>query len=391
MRICLVHQYYKTPQTGGAIRSYYIAKYLADKGHDVTVVTARNNKAYSFDSIDGYEVHYLPIYYSNHLSFLSRIHAFLLFVWSANRLIKKLPRFDLNYVITTPLSTGLIALKSQRRYNTPYIFEVGDLWPEAPIQLGVIKNPILKWLIIRLESKLYSQAKSIVALSPDIKKNILTKVSGKSVDVITNLADLNYFQPGPKEEILQDRFNVKGKFVIAYIGTIGIANHLEYLVDLAREMLNEERLQFIVMGSGARHDAIQNLAKKENLKNISFLSSGDKENVRELMNVVDAIYVSFLKVPILSSGSPNKFFDGLAAGKLIIINFKGWIKNLIEEHQCGFYHNPERPKEFMDLILPYLKDRHKLLTSQEQAKLLANRFSLENQLPKLDQIVNLED
>jgi UDP-N-acetylglucosamine:LPS N-acetylglucosamine transferase len=390
MRICLVHQYYKTPLSGGAIRSYHIAKYLTEKGHDVTVITARNNSAYSIDTVDGYEVHYLPIYYSNHLSFLSRIHAFLLFVWSANGLIKKLPRFDLNYVITTPLSTGLIALKSKRRYNTPYVFEVGDLWPDAPIQLGVIKNPILKWLTIRFEKKLYNQAESIVALSPDIKENILTKVYGKKVTVITNLADINYFEGDAKQESLEERYNVKGKFVIAYIGTIGMANHLEYLIEVASALENDDRFYFIVMGSGARQVAVENVAKNKNLTNILFLPQCSKEGVHELMNIVDAIYVSFLNVPILSTGSPNKFFDGLAAGKLIIINFKGWIKSLVDKHQCGVYHDPEHPEMFLNLIRPYLDDNKKLLYVQENARLLAQQFSLETQLPRLDKVIEAE-
>ena len=68
MRICLIHQYYKTPETGGAIRSYYIAKHLQEQGHDVTVITARNNKAYTIENDLGFEVHSLPIYYENHLS-----------------------------------------------------------------------------------------------------------------------------------------------------------------------------------------------------------------------------------------------------------------------------------------------------------------------------------
>ncbi|HNP19249.1 MAG TPA: glycosyltransferase family 4 protein [Fulvivirga sp.] len=384
MRICLVHQYYKTPQSGGAIRSYYIAKYLTEKGHEVTVITARNNKAYSVDKEDGYEVHNLPIYYSNHLSFLSRIHAFLLFVWSTNRLMKKLPRFDLNYVISTPLSTGLIALKSKKRTKTPYIFEVGDLWPDAPIQLGVIKNPLFKWLTYRFEKKVYRHAQSVVALSPDIKENILAKVPKQKVGVITNLADLKYFNPGKSLKPIE-----KEKFVIAYLGSMGMANHLEYLVDVAKALSSDTRLQFIIMGEGARHEAIEKKISQEKVNNIQFLPQRDKKGVLELMNEVDAIYVSFLKAPILSSGSPNKFFDGLAAGKLIIINFKGWIKTLIEKHECGFYHDPTQPKDFFELVKPYIERKEKLAEAQQNARILAEQFTPEVQLSQLDEIITL--
>ena len=144
MRILIIHQYYKTPKTGGAIRSYHIARYLASQGHQIEIITAYNDSGY-FKEVDGnVTVHHLPIYYSNHLSFWSRIKAFVKYVWLSCRFLKKIERPDLNYVISTPLTTGMIALYAKWRYKIPYVFEVGDLWPAAPIQLGVIKNGLIK-------------------------------------------------------------------------------------------------------------------------------------------------------------------------------------------------------------------------------------------------------
>lgn len=387
MRICLVHQYFKTPKTGGAIRSYYIARHLANEGHEVIVVTARNNEAYSIEQIDGYEVHYLPVYYENHLGFLSRIHAFFLFVWKANRLMKSLGQIDLNYVITTPLTTGLIALKSKGRYNTPYIFEVGDLWPEAPIQLGILKNYFLKRLAFYFEHKCYRNAKHIIALSPDIKAYISKIIAPDKISVITNFADRSIFKLSSKVNINEAKEPPTKDFVIAYLGTLGVANHLEYLLNIAQAS-SSLPIKFIIAGGGAQFDRIKQLADQVKLHNIAFYRHRSKEQLQELVNLADAIYISFKDVPILSTGSPNKFFDGLAAGKLIITNFKGWIYDLINHHHCGFYHHPDDQESFIQQIMPYINDPKLLIKAQKQSYALSEQFTPTTQLAKLESIIN---
>ncbi len=388
MNICLIHQYFKTPETGGAIRSYYLASHLVKLGHTVTVITARNNRAYTIDKINGFDVHNLPVYYENHLNFWSRIHAFFLFVWKTNRLLKKLPKADLNYVITTPLTTGFIALKALKGYKTPYIFEVGDLWPEAPIQLGVIQNSyVIKWLR-NFESKIYRHAQSMVALSPDIKDYIQKIVPDKKITVITNFADLDFF--GERKGTINSPLasDLKDKFVITYMGTVGMANHLEYLIDLAKNTIDLP-LAFVIMGAGARYEAIQRLAIDNALPNIHLLPHQDKNGVREVLALTDAVYISFKKVPVLSTGSPNKFFDGLAAGKLIIINFEGWIKKLIDENHCGFYYDPLQPERFREKIVPYISNQALLTEAQQHSKNLAFAFTPEQQLGPLPDVIKI--
>ncbi|MTI22128.1 glycosyltransferase WbuB [Fulvivirga sp. RKSG066] len=378
MKILLIHQYYKTPEDGGGIRSYHIAKYLQAKGHTLNVITAHNSPDYEIIQKEGVTIHCLPIYYTNHLSFYSRIHAFFRYVWQATRLIKKLDKPDLNYVISTPLTTGLIALYAKARYKIPYVFEVGDLWPDAPIQLKVLRNSILKSLAYKLEKHVYNKARHIIGLSPDITKAIEKKTDTPTT-VITNFSDTDYFRPGNHE--------TQGELTIGYIGTLGLANHLEYLIDAAAQSATL-KLKFVVMGGGAQAKKIQELAVSKDLTNISFLPQGNTLEAKKTLEQVDAVYVSFKNAPILAAGSPNKFFDGLAAGKMIIINFQGWIKELIEKNKCGFYYDPESPSDFIKQITPYIENRDKLVEAKTNARILAeNQFSIQKQLKKLDQII----
>ena len=141
MKILIIHQYFNTPHSGGPLRSYYLAHGLKSNGQQVEIITAHNQNATEVKQIDGITVHYLPVYYDNRLGFLRRIVAFFRFARLPYKKALEIPGIDLCYAISTPLSVGWIARKLKQVKGIPYIFEVGDLWPEAPIQMGVVKFP----------------------------------------------------------------------------------------------------------------------------------------------------------------------------------------------------------------------------------------------------------
>ena len=114
MRIFYIHQYFRMPEEGGAVRSYHLAKGLAEAGIQVEVITGGNIKSYDQRWIDGVKVHYLPVEYDQKFGFLKRVWAFLAFVRKAKNLIPKLGRADLLYVTSTPLTTGLIGLWAKK-------------------------------------------------------------------------------------------------------------------------------------------------------------------------------------------------------------------------------------------------------------------------------------
>lgn len=389
MKILYVHQYFKTPEEGGSLRSYYLAKGLVNKGHEVHMITAHDGPAGTRE-IDGIHVHYLRVPYSNYFGFLRRILAFLAFVRlgkrTADTLCKKY-RFDLAYVMTTPLTTGLIAMHIKEAHNVPYYFEVGDLWPEAPIKMGAIRNALLKRKLYLFERKCYFEAQRVVALSPAIRNYIESISPETKVHVLPNIADTTFFQP---EYRLPKHFTRENPLRVAYIGTFGAANHLEFLIQAAKSCQEGQfPVEFSLMGDGATYPKIKQLAS--GLKNITLYPYGNADAVRELLQKQDAVYVSFKNIEILNTGSPNKFFDGLAAGKLIIINFGGWIRNVIEENDCGFYYDPLNPEEFLRKINVFLKDPELLIRYQSQARRLADSYYEKDlQVNKLLKIFNNE-
>lgn len=385
MKILYIHQYFKTPQEGGSIRSYYLAKGLIDAGHEVTMITA-HNAGHEVRTVDGISIHYLPVKYDNHFGFLRRLWAFWQFVRLARKEALQLSKHDLAYVMTTPLTTGFIATYLKRVLNLPYYFEVGDLWPEAPIQMGVFKNKWLKKWLYSLERRFYFEADKVIALSPAIRNYIERGSPNTRVYVIPNMADCTFFEPNYS---IGDYSEVN-KFHITYCGAIGKANHLDFFIAIAKESKQAQLpVHFNIMGYGSEMRRLKREVTQ--LGNVSFFPHSSKQNVKELLAKSDAVYISFKDVEVLGTGSPNKFFDSLAAGKLSIINFDGWIKQVIQKKKCGFHHDPHDTKAFVRKIKAFLDSPELLVKYQRNARKLAELYyDKDIQITKLLKILNNE-
>ena len=85
-------------------------------------------------------------------------------------------------------------------------------------------------------------------------------------------------------------------------------------------------VHFLLCGNGALLDFFKRIVQQYQLKNFSIIPPQNRNGVKEVMNVTDAAFICYKPLPVLETGSPNKYFDGLAAGKLILVNFGGWIK-----------------------------------------------------------------
>lgn len=367
MKVLLLHQYFRTPSQGGGIRSYHVAMAMSKAGHEVVVITTDASRSYT-ENLGTVVVHYLHVPYANHFPFARRIWSFMVFYYKALAKSKSILSVDVVYAISTPLSVGWLGKQISARNKARFVFEVGDLWPEVPIQMGIIKNGLLKRWLYRVEKLIYREAETVIALSSGMVPYLESHGANK-VLVVPNMCDLGFFTYQMSQPPTDRRFT------IGYFGTIGLANHLEYLIELA-ELSRQEQLEidYMIVGDGARKAAIQKMILAKGLSNIKVLPWQDMAGVRELMEQCAAIYVSFQRISILHTGSPNKLFDGLAAGKMIISNLSGWSKHLIDTNHVGLTYDPTDPIILMKELKLYLNDRSRLDEIQKNAFHLAQSF-----------------
>lgn len=384
MRILYIHQYFQIPSESAATRSYWISQELIRRGHEVIMVSAtRSRHKPGVETIDGIEVHYVKNDYNNYMSPLRKVRTFVEFIRLAIREAKKVKDIDLVYATSTPLTVGYIAMKIKARYKIPYVFEVRDLWPEFPIQIGAIKNKLAIKYLRNLEKRIYFHSEYVVALSPGMQEGVVaTGFPVEKTAMIPNMSKPDNFFPHEPDPKTVAKFDLDlSKFNVIHFGSMGRANGLSYIIEAARICAERgaDDIRFLFLGGGATEPFLKRKVEQYHLDNVRFLGKHNMFTVVEVVNCCDASVTSFRNLPILQTNSPNKLFDSLSAGKPIIVNSAGWTKDLVESEHCGFYVDPEKPEELAGKLIE-VKD-NKALLAEWGAN--ARRLSLEKYDQKL--------
>lgn len=357
MNILYIHQYFKTPQEPGGTRSYWIAQELIKNGHTVTMITADPKATHKRREvvIDGIKVIYLQEAYSQDMSISTRLKAFLGFVWKSIAEAKRHNGIDLVIATSTPLTVGITALFMKWFKKTPYIFEVRDLWPEVPIQMGAFTSPLIVKSTRWFEKTIYKNAEHVIALSPGMQDGVIKYIPKDKTSMIPNMSKIDEFWPREKDNLLEQQLGLKAdSFKIVHFGSLGLANGAETIIDSAKLLKDDDSIEFLFVGGGSTEDDLLQECERHNLKHVKFLGRFPMKETSEIVNISDVAIVSFKDLPILYTNSPNKLFDSLSAGKPIIVNSAGWTKDMVEKHNCGFYVNPKKPEELVQKIL-YMK------------------------------------
>lgn len=376
MKILYIHQYFNTPKEPGGTRSYWISKKLIEHGHNVIMLTSKNNlkkKKEELD-IDGIKVIYLNIPYNQRMNFFKRLIAFSKFmIRSCFMVIKLRNEYDIIYATSTPLSVGVPALIANKILNKPYFFEVRDLWPEVPIQMGQIKNSLMINLLRGLEKLIYHNAKKIIALSPGMRTGVLnTGIEKNRVVMVPNMSKPNEFYPRSVNHILNKQFGISSDFInIIYFGAIGKANGLYQFVQ-SFSKTNNKAFKLYIAGDGSEKQKIEEEIKKKSLNNVHLIGKHPMKVISDIVNSCDISLVCFdSSIPILSTNSPNKLFDSLSAGKPIIVNSDGWTKEIIEQYDCGFYYNPFDKDNLAEILLEIENKKQKLIEMGKNSRELS--------------------
>lgn len=394
MNITYLHQYFNTPKMSGSTRSYEMAKRLVAKGHKVKMITSWREddcrRGWFETEEAGIRVYWLPVPYSNTMGYQDRIKAFFCFAWKAAMKAASLPA-DVILATSTPLTIALPGSFAARQQKAPMVFEVRDLWPEIPIAVGALRNPMLQRLAILLERFAYSQSFRIIALSPGMKEGILrTGVPAETtVTVIPNSSDLDFFVSEKVNNMTfrQDHPEIGCMPLILYAGTLGIINNVGYLVDIAAASWNQNFvLKFVVVGDGLEKEKIRKKAYDLGVldRNLYLYPPVPKHKMPDIFAAADVALSLVLDLKPLWANSANKFFDALASGTPVAINYSGWQADLIETTGAGILLPPNDPNEAAIRLNRFISDKNQLVTSGHSARKLAeehfNRDRLAEQL-----------
>ncbi len=390
MHVLYFHQHFSTPEGATGTRSYEMARCLISRGHEVTMVCGAYGVADTGlkgepvrgvrrGVVDGIKVVEFCLPYSNRDGFLKRTWTFLAFSMRSLRVALS-TKYDLLFATSTPLTAGIpgICMRLLRR-RKPFVFEVRDLWPELPREMGVITNPVILKAMDLLEWLSYRAANGCVGLSPGIVRGIEGRSRpGSRTIMVPNGCDLELFGdaassdrafPGARE----------GEFVAVFTGTHGIANGLGSILDAAAVLAGRGRkdIRLVFIGDGKLKPQLVARAEQDELDNCLFLDPVPKTRLAELIRCADVGLMVLANCPAFRYGtSPNKFFDYIAASLPVLNNYPGWLADMIGENRCGIAVAPEDPEAFADALI-YLADhpdeRHEM--GRNGRKLAEREFS----------------
>ncbi len=378
MKILIFYQYFTTPKGSWGTRIYEFTKEWVKEGHDVTVVSSiysksdlKTEKFIENQIFDGIKVKVVNIKIDNKQPILKRIFTFITYSlissWYAITL-----KSDIVIASSGPITVGLPGLIAKFFSRRKLVFETRDLWPEVPIEVGVIKNKLIKKLAYAFEKIIYRNSDLVVGLSPGMRDYVKENFVHPNVISVTNSANLKLFnmkRTFPNSKKLKEK-----DFYVIYTGNIGDINNSFWLVNAARILKKKFRddIKIVLIGDGQQKDEILDVINKENLKTLIHFGLMPKEDLIPYIQNAKASLVPLKTTPVLDTSSPNKFFESLAAGVPVIQTTNGWIKEYLEINNVGFTIDGSNPDDLASLLIR-LKDQENIDDMKKNAKNMATR------------------
>ena len=400
MKVIYLHQYFCTPSMSSGTRSYEMARRLVKKGHKVYMISSKHShsdiKERNFSIEEGVHVWWLPVKYSNNMNFIQRIYSFIVYCIYAYIIGRKL-NYGLVLASSTPLTVAIPGIFLSKIRKVPFILEVRDLWPAIPIKLRIIRNVLLIKLSQYLERISYRLSDKIIALSYGMRDGIInTGINKSKITVIPNGSDIELFNINSKSDIgfidRTDWLNTD-RDIIIYTGAIGKINGLSYMAFMAEEMIKlNPNVLFCIIGDGVEKDKVNLLAKKLGIMNNNFymVPKMSKKKLPQILSISTVLTSFVINEKILWNNSANKFFDGLAAGKPLMINYGGWQADLLNEYDAGIIVSPDDPIIGAKKLNNLLQDKQRLHNMGQAGLELAKTVFNRNKLYKSFENVLLE-
>jgi len=279
------------------------------------------------------------------MGFVRRLWAFMRFALGAGRKACAIGG-DIIFATSTPLTIAIPAVHAKHRLKVPMVFEVRDLWPEVPIAMKVLRNPLLIGLANWLERYAYRNADHVVALSPGMADGVARHgYEGDRVTVIPNSCDLELFRSiqAAERSFRAQYAHIGNGPIVLYPGTLGRVNGVSWLVDLAVSVrAKRPDIRFVVIGDGVERDLVARRAEEAGVLNETFylIPPLSKRAIVSAYAAASVIISLCIDIPALHANSANKFFDALASATPVAINYGGWQKDLIEEFKIGVALDP---------------------------------------------------
>lgn len=354
-------------------------------GAEVTVITCApnfpqgkvypgyRNRLYQSEMIDGIRVVRVWSYITRNAGFVRRILDYLSFAASAT-LAGLFERCDILVATSPQFFTTFAGSLLARLKRRPWVFELRDLWPESIRTVGAMRQSRLLDLFEKVELRLYRDAAVVIAVTAPFRDNLTRRgIDADKIHIVTNGANLDLYQPQPKNRELLECLGLSGKFIVGYLGTHGMAHSLEFIIN-SLDRVDDAAIHFLFIGDGAHKAKVMLLAGEKGLKNVTFLDPIPKEMVADYLSIIDVALVPLIKSETFKTVIPSKIFESAAMGIPILLGVEGEAQGIVEKYDAGLAFEPENEESFLATLQTLKSDREAYARMQQGCARLAAAY-----------------
>ena len=378
------------PETNApASRTYEHAREWVRMGHKVSVLTCvpnfpygrvydgYRNRAFQHEIMDGIDVYRVWSYMAENKGFARRILDFFSFMVSSIFWSPWIRSVDVVIATSPQFFAGVAGYVISKMKRRPFILEIRDLWPEQIATLGVIsENNIIYRLLKRMAKYMYHHCDQLVTVGEGYKDQIAMgyDINKDRIEVIPNGISPELFKPTGKREDFRREMGWENKFIVLYLGTHGMSQKLETVLEAAEILRDIKKLYFVFVGDGAEKQKLMALKKEKKLNNCIFLPMQPKKKVPYFYEAADACIIPLRRCQLFLGNYPSKMFEAMAMECPIILSAAGKSVELLKRADAGIAVSPEEPEELAKAIREFITHTKLLKEKGEKGR----KFVMEN-------------
>lgn len=355
MNILFLTHYFPPEGNAPATRVFEMCRRWAKQGHHVTVLTGApnvpagvvyrgyRNRLLQRETMDGIRVVRVWTFIAPNRGVIRRSLNYASYMISAFFAGLFLPRPDILIATSPQFFCGWAGLMLARLRRLPFILEVRDLWPESISTVGAIRSKAPLRLLERMERRLYAGAQRIVTVGEGYRERLVERgVDENRIDVVCNGIDRRAMADNSQTAEVRREYGLENRFVVSYVGTIGMACGLDVVLRAAEQLRSNGRgdVRFLLVGDGATRKDLEKQARELKLDNVIFAGLQPKERIPALLSASDACLVHLKKQDLFKSVLPSKLLEAMAMARPIILGVEGHAAALLKTAAAGICIEP---------------------------------------------------
>ena len=336
-------------------------------GHDVTVMTCPPNvpngivydgyaNRRTSEVINGVKVERVKLYIAANKGAVKRVLNYVSYFVKSLLAAMRLPKPDVVIATSPQIFCGYVGVWYKRLRRVPLVVEIRDIWPESMFAVGANVPKIGIWMLEIIEKAMYRKCDKLVTVGQGYFDRLAEKgVPKEKMSIVMNGTDLAVYSPRDKNMELLKKYGLDGKFVVSYIGTVGMACGLEVVLEAAeilgrKEHKDRKEVVFVIVGDGAHREQLESEAKKRGLANVVFTGRQPKSSMPDWVSSSDASLVHLKKTELFTTVMPSKIFESAGCKRPIIMGVDGYAKKLVMDAEAGLDMTPESAESLVECV-----------------------------------------